>query len=151
MVAEQFNIDQKSWGKRVGLSLIISIPAIAILFYAKSNAAGFNLLWRYFGFTNQLVATFALALIAVYLKSKGQNHLITLIPGMFYSFIVTSYICHADIGLGLEQRLGKVFGIGADSYVISYTIGIIVALLYGWGITKIAVKRREKILATKIE
>lgn len=151
MIAEQFNIDQKSWGKRVGLSLIIFIPAIAILFYAKSNAAGFNLLWRYFGFTNQLVATFALALIAVYLKSKGQNHLITLIPGMFYSFIVTSYICHADIGFGLEERLGKVFGIGADSYVISYTIGIIVAILYGWGITKIAVKRREKILATKIE
>lgn len=151
MIAEQFKIDQKSWGKRVGLSLLIFIPALAILFYAKSNAAGFSLLWRYFGFTNQLVATFALALITVYLKSKKQNPLITLIPGMFYSFIVTSYICHADIGFGLEERLGKVIGIGADSYVISYTIGVLVAILYGWGITKIAVKRKEKILATKIE
>jgi carbon starvation protein CstA len=151
MIAEQFNINQKNWAKRVGLSLIIYIPAIAILFFAKSNAAGFSLLWRYFGFTNQLVATFALALIAVYLKSKDQNHLITLIPGMFYSFIVTSYICHADIGFGLEKRLGSIFGLSADSYAISYTIGIIVAILYGWGITKIAVKRREKILAAKLE
>ncbi len=151
MIAEQFNIDQKTWSKRVGLSLIIFIPAIAILFYAKSSPSGFNILWRYFGFTNQLVATFALAMIAIYLKTSGKNHLITLIPGMFYTFIVTSYICHADIGFGLEARLGSLFKIAPESYAISYVIGAVAAILYGWGITKIATKRKEIILNTKYD
>ena len=151
MIAEQFDIDQKTWSKRVGLSLIIFIPAIAILFYAKSSPTGFNILWRYFGFTNQLVATFALAMIAIYLKTNGKNYLITLIPGMFYSFIVTSYICHADIGFGLEARLGSLFGVAPESYTISFIIGAVIAILYGWGITKIANNRKEIILNTHYE
>lgn len=146
MIAEQFNIDQKDAKKRVGLSLIIFIPAVAILVYAKLSPGGFNLLWRYFGFTNQLVAVFALAMITVYLKTEGKNYFISLVPGTFYSFIVTSYICHENIGLGLEARIGHLFGLSPESYAISYTIGIIVAILYAWKVPKVADKRKDTIL-----
>ena len=146
MIAEQFNIDQKDAKKRVALSLVIFIPAFAILFYAKSSPGGFNMLWRYFGFTNQLVAVFALATITVYLKAHGKNYFISLLPGTFYAFIVTAYICHENIGLGLEGRFGSIFGLSPESYAISYVIGIIVALLYAWGVSKLADSRKNAIL-----
>lgn len=146
MIAEQFNIDQKDAKKRVILSLIIFIPAILILVYAKLSPGGFNLLWRYFGFTNQLVALFALAMIAVYLKVAGKNYLIALLPGTFYTFVVTAYICHENIGLGLESRIGGLFGLSPESYAISYTIGIIAAVLFTIYVPKLADSRKQVIL-----
>ena len=77
MIAEQFNIDQSVAIKRVILSIIIFIPAVLILFFAKTNAGGFNMLWRYFGFTNQLVAVFALLMISIYLKAHNKNYYIS--------------------------------------------------------------------------
>lgn len=146
MIAEQFNIDQQDAKKRVSLSLIIFIPAVAILAFAKLSPGGFNLLWRYFGFTNQLVAVFALAMISVYLKVEGKNHLITLLPGTFYSFIVTAYICHESIGLGLESRIGRLFGLAPESYAISYTVAIIVAILFAVFVPKLADSRETTVL-----
>jgi carbon starvation protein CstA len=150
MIAEQFGIDQKNPLKRVILSIIIFIPAVAILVYAKTAPGGFNLLWRYFGFTNQLVAVFALAMITVYLKVEGKNYFITLLPAAFYTFIVTSYISHADIGFALDKRLGGLFGIAPTSYTISYIIGAICTIAILWAIPKLADKRKETILSTKL-
>lgn len=146
MIAEQFNIDQKDAKKRVTLSLIIFIPAILILAFAKLSPGGFNLLWRYFGFTNQLVAVFALAMISIYLKTTGKNHFISLLPGTFYAFIVTAYISHESIGLGLESRIGGLFGLSPESYAISYTLGIIVAILFAVRVPKLADSREQIIL-----
>lgn len=140
MIAEQFNIEQKSKSKRVILSVILFIPAIAILFFAKSNAGGFNMLWRYFGFTNQLVAVFALAVITVYLKGHGKNYLISLIPGMFYTFIVTSYIMHVDLGFKLDERLG------VSGYTASYVVGIIFVILFVLFTTRKAKTRKDIIV-----
>lgn len=136
MVAEQINFDQSTAKNRVILSLILFIPAILILFFAKSNAAGFQILWRYFGFTNQLVAVFALALITVYLRMHKKPYIITLIPGMFYAFIVSSYIASADIGLHLPMN-------------IAYVIGVIVAILFAVGVIKLADKRAPEVMKTE--
>ena len=100
IVSEELNIDQKSPTKRAGLAAVLFIPAIAILYFAKSNPNGFNMLWRYFGFTNQFVATFALAVASIYLMNNNKNYFITLIPGAFYTFIVFSFILNVK-GLSL--------------------------------------------------
>jgi len=150
MIAEQFNIDQKNPKKRVALSLIIFIPAVFILAFAKLSPGGFSLLWRYFGFTNQLVAVFALAMITVYLKAEGKKYLISLFPGVFYTFIVFSYIFHANIGFGLEERIGSMFGIAPESYAISYTLAVIGAILFMVLVPRIGEKRREIILKTRL-
>lgn len=145
MIAEQFNIDQQDAKKRVILSSIIFIPAIAILTFAKLSPDGFSLLWRYFGFTNQLVAVFALAMITIYLKTEGKNYYISLLPGIFYTFVVAAYISHANIGLGLEARIGGLFGLSPESYAISYVLGIISAILFTIFVPKLA-DSREKII-----
>lgn len=141
MLAERLNISQSDPKKRIGLTLVIFIPAIAILAFSKLNAGGFSLLWRYFGFTNQLVAVFALMMSTCYLLVHKKNFWITLIPGMFYTFIVTSFICHAPIGFGLESRLG----LGADSYLISYIVGAVVTVLVAWSTVTYAKKHMSEI------
>lgn len=140
MIGEQFNISQKSVKNRILLSLLIYVFAIAILYFAKTNGNGFNLLWRYFGFTNQLVAVFALMLITVYLYINKKNYFITMIPGMFYAFIVSSYIAHADLGFSLDKRLGM------DGYLASYIVGFIFVVLF-----TVFVIKKGKIGQTKSE
>jgi carbon starvation protein CstA len=102
-------------------------------------------LWRYFGFTNQLVAVFALAMVTIYLKTEGKNYYISLLPGIFYTFVVAAYISHANIGLGLEARIGGLFGLSPESYAISYVLGIIAAILFTIYVPKLA-DSREKII-----
>lgn len=126
IIAERFNIDQVSKTKRIAVSAAIFIPCAAILIWAKTNPAGFGLLWRYFAFTNQFIAIFAMSMIAVYLFIRKQNGWIALIPGMFYAFVVLSFIIHAPIGFGLSRLEG------ATNYTYSYLIAGILVALYAW-------------------
>lgn len=141
MIAEQFHIDQKQAIKRIVLALIIFIPAIMILFFAKTNGNGFNMLWRYFGFTNQLVAVFALFMISIYLKGHGKNYIVSMIPGCFYSFIVSSYICHADLGFRLDTLLH------VPGYTASYIVGLLFVILFIVMVNRMTKKRHDIIAA----
>lgn len=141
MIAEQFNIDQGKKIKRVLLSILIFIPAVAILYYAKTNSEGFATLWRYFGFANQLVAVFALLMVSTYLKGNGKNYFISLLPGMFYTFIVSSYIFHdPKLGLNFDGRLGL------EGYTGSYLVGLVFAILFAWFVAYSSKKRKDIIL-----
>ncbi|MGE5630906.1 MAG: carbon starvation protein A [Caulobacteraceae bacterium] len=147
MIAEQFNIDQTKWHKRLAVTICIFIPAAIILTFAKINPNGFNVLWRYFAWTNQTIAIFALAMVSVYLYINKKNYWIPLLPGMFYAYVISSYIFHAPIGFGLESRLG----LNPNSYMISYILAAIFVLFYAWGTIKIASSQGEKILNTDLD
>ena len=139
IIAEEFNIEQKSASKRLGISVVIFIPALIILYIAKMDPQGFNKLWRYFGFTNQFVAIFALAMATSYLYVNKKAFLMTHIPGIFYTFIVFAFIlAEQDIGLGID-------------YTISLIIAAVLALVYGFGVIKIAKNRKEVIPTIHLE
>ncbi|MDY3006974.1 carbon starvation CstA family protein [Anaerococcus porci] len=139
IISEELNINQKSNSKRAMVAATLFIPAIAILFFAKSNPNGFNILWRYFGFTNQFVAIFALGVATSYLITKNKNYLMTLIPGIFYTFIVFSFITNAKgIGFGLDIK-------------ISYIIGAVLAILYAVFIVRNSRKNRDRINSIVLE
>lgn len=139
IISEELNIDQRSNVKRAVVAAVLFVPAIAILFFAKSNPNGFNILWRYFGFTNQFVAIFALGVATSYLITKNRNYLMTLIPGIFYTFIVFSFITSAKgIGFGLDIK-------------ISYVIGAVLAILYAVFIVNNSRKNRDRINSIVLE
>jgi carbon starvation protein CstA len=133
MVAEQFNIDQTSTQKRVSLSIAFFIPAAVILYIAKTNPAGFSILWRYFAFTNQFVATFALATISIYLYINGKNYLVSLIPGTFYFFVTLSFIFNAQIGFNLP-------------WSIAYILGALCCVGYVWFVRQRATVQKDQIV-----
>ena len=111
-VAETLNIKQDSNSKRLGLSAIIFALVAAILVFAKMNANGFNILWRYFAWANQTLSLFAFLAIAVWMyeNKKGKFVWIPMIPGTFYAFITTTYLANAKIGFGLPWGVSYAIG-----------------------------------------
>ncbi len=58
-----------------------------------------------------------------------------------------SFIAHAPIGFRIETLLGMQQPGGPEVYTVSYIIGIIFAILFYFGVLKIADKRKEHILS----
>jgi len=131
ILAEHFKFDQKIKRNRIVLTIGIFIPVIAILVFAKSSEKGFNILWRYFSWSNQTIAVFAFAMITVYLIVRNKNYLMSLIPGMFYAYVIFSYILNAKIGFNLSLN-------------ISYIISAPLTLLYAFLTIKYGKKLKEK-------
>lgn len=117
MAADSLHIDQSKKRNRLLLSLVIFAVVAALLIFAKMNSGGFNILWRYFAWANQTIAVFAFAMISIYMIQHKKPFIMSLIPGMFYMFVVSSFILNASIGFGL-------------SWNISYIIAGILMVLY---------------------
>ena len=118
IVSDAFHIDSSQKRNKLITAIVIFAAAAAILIYAKSDKSGFNILWRYFSWANESTAVFAFTMICVYMKRNKMPYIMALIPGMFYMFIVCSYILNAHIGFGL-------------SWSISYISAGILTLAYG--------------------
>lgn len=122
MVAEYLHISQKEKRNRIAVTLGIFIPVVAILVFAKLNAQGFNILWRYFAWANQTIAVFAFAAISVYLIAKKGApklaFLLSLVPGTFYLFIISSFLLSQSIGFGLP--LYTAYGIAGVISIIYF-------------------------------
>ena len=121
-VAESLKIDQSTNSKRLTLSAIIFALVAAILVFAKTNANGFNILWRYFAWSNQTLSLFAFLAIAVWMFENGKSKYvwIPLIPGGFYAFITVTYIVNAKIGFGMPWGIAYAAGaIACVAYVIA--------------------------------
>lgn len=126
MTADALHLDQSKRKNRLLLSLCIFVVVAILLIFSKTNANGFNILWRYFAWANQTIAVFAFAMITIYMMKHKQPFIMALLPGMFYMFVITSFILNASIGFNLSWLM---------SYIIAgvLTLGYAVLVLY-WGI-----------------
>ncbi len=120
-MAESFHIDQSTNVKRLSLSAIIFALVAAILVFAKMNSNGFNILWRYFAWSNQTLSLFAFLAITVWMfeNGKGKFAWVPLIPGAWYAFITITYIMNAKIGFNIPWGGAYAIGIAAAAaYVV---------------------------------
>jgi len=118
-VAETLHIDQSTKGKRLSLSAVIFALVAVILVFAKFNNEGFQILWRYFAWSNQTLSLFAFLAITVWMfeNGKGKYAWMPMIPGGFYCFICSTYIANAKIGFNIP-------------WTYAYIIGVVAAVLY---------------------
>ena len=123
MIGDSLHIDQKKRQNIFMLSGIIFAIVAGVLYFAKTDAQGFAILWRYFAWANETIAVFAFAMISVYLMKKNLPYLVALIPGSFYMYIICSYILHAKIGFGLD-------------WTVAYILAAVLTVLYAFGIVK---------------
>ena len=132
-VAESLKIDQSSNAKRLGLSSVIFALVAVILVFAKMNSDGFNILWRYFAWSNQTLSLFAFLAITVwmFLNKKAKYAWIPMIPGTFYAFITVTYIVNAKIGFG-------------QPWGVAYAAGFIAAAAYLAAVLWYAKKRAAR-------
>ena len=111
-ISDTLHIDQSTNGKRLGLSAIIFALVAGILVWAKFDTNGFNTLWRYFAWSNQTLALFALACIAIWMfrNGKGRYAWIPMIPGVFYAFVTCAFIMNAKIGFNIPWTGAYIIG-----------------------------------------
>lgn len=109
-LAEIIGMDQAKISKRIILCLPLTLVIALLLFWSNKSAATFNQLWNYFAWGNQVLAACTLAAGAVWLGSRGRNMWIAWLPGVFMTFVVTTYIlwispAHGGpLGFGLELQ-----------------------------------------------
>ncbi len=129
--AEITNLDQKPIKNR----LIITIPLLAA--GAVLTRLDFNVLWRYFSWSNQTLAMISLWTSAAYMLKESKNKynsLIAALPATFMSAVSLTYILMAKEGFKLSAS-------------VSYPAGIVFALIlfaiYLMKLTKINEKASE--------
>lgn len=105
-LADFLNFDQKSIKKRLVLTIPLFIITIGLMMI------DFQILWRYFAWTNQFLATITLWACAVYLARHRRFHYICLLPAMFMTVVTVSYIIIAPEGLSAPYRIGIGIGLG---------------------------------------
>lgn len=122
ILAEWTKLDQKKIRSR----LLITIPLLAVS--AVLTQLDFNVLWRYFSWSNQTLAMIALWVATSYLiknKDKWNASLLTAFPATFMTAVSVTYILVAKEGLKLST--GIAYPIGFAAAVILFVVYICIA------------------------
>lgn len=89
--------------------LAVSIP-LFILGYLLTQI-DFSIVWRYFAWSNQTLATIVLWAIAVYLIRENKFYWIALIPAVFMTAVTSTYVLIAPEGFQIPKEFGYPIGI----------------------------------------
>lgn len=100
IVADFMKVDQKPLMKR----LAISLPIFALSFVLLQ--VDFSILWRYFAWSNQILAMITLWAITVYLARKNKAYMIALVPALFMTAVCSMYLFVSPDTLGLSMHTG---------------------------------------------
>lgn len=92
--------------------LYIAVPLFAVGFLVSRT--NFDVLWRYFGWANQTLATLVLWTAAVYMAKRRKAHWIATVPAAFMTVVSVTYLASAKIGFGLPMQVATVAGLAAS-------------------------------------
>lgn len=104
ILAETFRVKQGRAAKR----LMLAVPLFAVAF--AISYVDFQIVWRYFGWSNQTLAMLVLWSAAIYLVKTGKFHWIASVPATFMTVVSISFILQASIGFNLPPTLSNTLG-----------------------------------------
>ena len=96
IIADVFHIEQRTHWKRLVICAPLFAAGVALTFI------DFAVVWRYFAWTNQALATVVMWCIVVYLYRQKSNYWVALIPALFMTYICSSFVFVSNqfVGLG---------------------------------------------------
>lgn len=100
--------------------IIISAPLFVIAYLLTQ--LDFAIVWRYFAWANQTLATVVLWTITMFLIKSGKNYWISLVPAVFMTAVVTSYLFIAPEGLNLTATISYIAALIASSASVLWII-----------------------------
>lgn len=104
-IADSMKMEQKSISKRFLLAVPLFVICIAL------TQINFDIIWRYFAWSNQTLACIFLWAGAVFLLQNNKNYFISFLPAVFMTYICTSYILQAPEGLSLPALFANIVGV----------------------------------------
>lgn len=108
IVADMLHLNQQKISSRFLIALPMFAVSVALMFL------DFNVLWRYFAWFNQTLATFTLWAVTLWLARRQKNFWMGLWPALFMTAVCSAYILIAPEGLKLPQTVGIPVGLGAS-------------------------------------
>ena len=119
IIADFVKLPQKDIYKRLAIAIPLFAGSAVLLWFNIEDANGFNVIWRYFGWSNQTLAVFMLWTATVYLvKARGKSwYLVTLLPALFMTSVCVTFILVDKIGFRIPQVAAPWIGLG--TFVIS--------------------------------
>ena len=113
IVADTFGIAQRSNLKRLAIALPIFAVGTALTF------VDFDIVWRYFAWTNQLLATLVLWTICVWLAREGKSVWVSLPVAVLLTYACSTAVFVSDQFAGLGAVAVSYVGGGAVTAVVT--------------------------------
>ena len=111
IIADFIRIEQRTVKRRLLISVPLFLCCIALLLWQVENPDGFNVIWQYFGWSNQTLAVFTLWAITVYLLRNGKPYYFTLIPALFMTTVCATFLFVSKQAFGMPDRVGYILGV----------------------------------------
>ncbi|MCM1520791.1 MAG: carbon starvation protein A [Lachnoclostridium sp.] len=119
IIADIFHFDQRPILKRLAICIPLFIVGYLI------TLVDFGIVWRYFAWSNQTLATIVLWAITIWLSRRGKNIWISLIPAVIMTYVVSSFVFISDQFLGMENRIA------------AYCLGGVATIVICWWMMKL--------------
>ena len=96
IIADVLHIEQRTKWKRLLICTPIFACGVALTF------VNFDVVWRYFAWSNQALASVVLWSIVSYLRREKRNYWVALIPAVFMTYICSSFVFVSNqfVGMG---------------------------------------------------
>jgi len=107
MIQDEYENKFDDRKRRIILTCILMVPIIFLC------SIDFTILWNYFSWLNQTMACVMLwtATVFLLLSSKPRSYaLITALPAIFMTMVVSTFILHSPLGLSLDYDLSLLIG-----------------------------------------
>ncbi|WP_335964818.1 carbon starvation CstA family protein [Galbibacter sp. PAP.153] len=104
ILADIFKLDQKKVNKRLYISIPLFITAFVL------TQIEFDILWRYFAWSNQTLAVVVLWTITAYLIREQKLAWVTYVPAVFMTMVSATYILIAPEGFELPNIYAYIGG-----------------------------------------
>ncbi|MBO7529139.1 MAG: carbon starvation protein A [Bacteroidales bacterium] len=121
IIADFLHYDQKPIKNRLIVAIPMFVVTAVVLVYSLADTSGFDMIWRYFAWANQVIAMVTLWAITVYLAKEKKNYIFSLIPAMFMTMVTMTYIIEFPAGKYVE-------GVGFSGTVATIIAGCITML-----------------------
>ncbi|AKQ46570.1 carbon starvation protein CstA [Rufibacter radiotolerans] len=116
IVADFMKSDQGPFKNRI----LISIPLFAAGY--ALTLIDFGVVWRYFAWTNQSLATVVLWVVTAYLIEEKKQFWVSLVPAVFMTAVATSYILVAPEGFQLPVMIAYGVGFSVALLLLAFTL-----------------------------
>ena len=116
-IADAAKFDQGPIKKRLTLAIPLFIIAFGL------TRIDFNIIWRYFAWSNQTLAMIVLWAAAAYLVKNNKSHWLTSIPATFMTAVSVTYLLQAPEGFRLSTTIA--YPVGAIAAVLALVFFVI--------------------------
>lgn len=116
IIADFIKVEQHSISKRLAICIPLFAVVMALLIWQMSDKEGFNMIWSWFGWSNQTLSVFMLWAITVYLVQQKKPYVITLIPAIFMTVVCVTFLLSEQM---FKLSVGMTCGIAGVTLIAS--------------------------------